>query len=300
MEKRIEEAGTRYIERLMEEIDANVRELIDTFRFILKYQILFKGSGVEFAGLREYVPEQDDASKIDWKASLRSKKLYVKQFEDERDLDVYILLDVSNSMLFGTQEKLKSEYAAVITGTLAYAAVESGDNVGFAMFNDTITVALDPVGDITQYYKILRLVADPRNYGGGCDLSRSLSYLINIVADRTILFIISDFIGVGRGWEDSLKMIGGKLDRVLGIMVRDVRDSFMPKGMGYMKFEDPFSGRVMTVNTDEIREEFEKLTADQEAWIENEFKDTGLGFVKAYTNEPFVRPLISNLELTEL
>ncbi|RLI92173.1 MAG: hypothetical protein DRO95_02845 [Candidatus Altiarchaeales archaeon] len=300
MEKKLEEVGTRYIDKLVEEIDANVREIIDTFRLILKYQILFRGSGIEFAGLREYVPEQDDATKIDWKASLRAKKLYVKQFEDERDLDVYILLDVSNSMLLGTQEKLKSEYAAVVAGTLAYAAVESGDNVGFAMFNDDIIIALDPVGDISQYYKILRLIVDPRNYGGNCDLGKSLSYLINMVADRTILFIISDFIGIGDGWEDALKMIGGKLDRVLGIMIRDIRDTFMPPGMGCMRFSDPFSDNVLSVNTDKIREKFEKLAKEQETKIESEFRNSGLGFVKIYTTKPFVKPLISQLELTEI
>ncbi|HEX55221.1 MAG TPA: DUF58 domain-containing protein [Candidatus Altiarchaeales archaeon] len=300
MEKKLEEVGTRYIDKLVEEIDANVREIIDTFRLILKYQILFRGSGIEFAGLREYVPEQDDATKIDWKASLRAKKLYVKQFEDERDLDVYILLDVSNSMLLGTQEKLKSEYAAVVAGTLAYAAVESGDNVGFAMFNDDIIIALDPVGDISQYYKILRLIVDPRNYGGNCDLGKSLSYLINMVADRTILFIISDFIGIGDGWEDALKMIGGKLDRVLGIMIRDIRDTFMPPGMGCMRFSDPFSDNVLSVNTDKIREKFEKLAKEQETKVESEFRNSGLGFVKIYTTKPFVKPLISQLELTEI
>lgn len=300
MEKKLEKVGTRYIDKLVEEIDANVREIIDTFRLILKYQILFRGSGIEFAGLREYVPEQDDATKIDWKASLRAKKLYVKQFEDERDLDVYILLDVSNSMLLGTQEKLKSEYAAVVAGTLAYAAVESGDNVGFAMFNDDIIIALDPVGDISQYYKILRLIVDPRNYGGNCDLGKSLSYLINMVADRTILFIISDFIGIGDGWEDALKMIGGKLDRVLGIMIRDIRDTFMPPGMGCMRFSDPFSDNVLSVNTDKIREKFEKLAKEQETKIESEFRNSGLGFVKIYTTKPFVKPLISQLELTEI
>jgi len=298
--KKIEKRGTLYIEELMNEIDANVRELVDTFRFLLKYQILFKGTGIEFAGLREYVPEQDDASKIDWKASLRSKKLYVKQFEDERDLDVYIVLDVSNSMLFGTQEKLKSEYSAVVAGTLAYAAVESGDNVGFAMFGDDVRIVLDPLGDISQYYKILRCVVDPRYYGGGCNLADSLSYLINIITERTILFIISDFIGVGRGWEDSLKMMGGKLDKVVGIMIRDVRDSFLPKGIGSMRLSDPFSDKVLTVDLDEVGEEFEKLARKQEEKIEGEFRDSGMGFVKIYTNEPFVKPLVNYLELTEL
>ncbi len=298
--KKLEKTGTLYIEELMQEVDVNVRELVDVFRFLLKYQILFKGSGVEFAGLREYVPGQDDATKIDWKASLRTRKLYIKQFEDERDLDVYILLDSSSSMLFGTQDKLKSEYSAVVAGALSYAAVESGDNVGFAMFSDDVKVALDPLSDISQYYKILRFMVDPGYYGGGCNLGGSLSYLINVLNKRTILFIISDFIGIEKGWEDSLKMMAGKLDKVVGLMIRDVRDSFLPKGIGSMRLSDPFSDKVLTVNTDRVGDEFERLARKQEGEIENEFRGGGMGFVKIYTNEPFVKPLVNYLELTEL
>jgi uncharacterized protein (DUF58 family) len=299
MKKKPKNPQDAYLEELMNEVDANVRELVETFRFILKYIIMFKGSGVEFSGLREYVPLQDDASKIDWKASLRSKKLYVKQFEDERDLDVYILLDTSSSMLFGTQEKLKSEYAAVIAGTLAYAAVDAGDNLGFAMFGDHVHCVLDPVGDITQYYKILKFIVDPQNYGGGCNMTEALSFLVNIVADRTILFVVSDFIGLSPGWEDGLRMMAGKVDRVVGLMVRDVRDDFIPKGTGSMRLADPFTQKVLTVDLDKVGAEFERLAKKQEEDVKKVFIDGGMGFVKIYTNEPFARPLINNLELTE-
>ncbi len=287
------------VNQLTSEVDANVRELVDTFRFLLKYIILFKGSGVEFSGLREYSPQQDDATRIDWKASLRSKKLYVKQYEDERDLDVYILLDSSSSMLFGTQDKLKSEYAAVVAGTLAYAAVDAGDNVGFGMFGDNIHCVLDPLSDITQYYKILRFVVDEKNWGGGCNLTDAMSFLVNIVADRTILFIISDFIGLSPGWDDAVRMMAGKVDRVVGLMVRDVRDSYMPKGVGSMRLADPFTSKVLTVDLDKVSDEFERLARKQEREVEHVFIEGGMGFVKIYTNEPFVRPLIQNLELTE-
>lgn len=287
------------LEELTNEVDANVRELVDTFRFLLKYIILFRSSGVEFSGLREYIPEQDDATRIDWKASLRSKKLYVKQYEDEKDLDVYVLLDASNSMLFGTQEKLKSEYAAVIAATIAYAAVESGYNIGFAMFSDNIRCVLDPLSDITQYYKILRFVVDPKNYGGGCNMTDALSFLVNIVADRTIMFIISDFIGLSKGWDDNVRMMAGKIDKVVGFMVRDVRDTYIPKGIGNMRLSDPFSNKILTVDLDKVSEEFERLAKKQEKDVERVFIEGGMGFVKVYTNESFVRPLVHYLELTE-
>jgi len=289
-----------YIKELTREIDANVRELIDVFRFILRYKILFRGSGIEFAGLREYIPEHDDASKIDWKASLRTKKLHVKQYEEERELNVYILLDVSSSMLFGTYEKLKSEYATVMVGTIAYAAIESNDNVGFGMFSDDIKISLTPTGDLSQYYHILTLMVDPRCYGGECNLDKALSHVVNSIDERTILFIVSDFIGIGEGWEDAIKMVSGKLDKVIGIMIRDPRDTFLPEGVGNIKFADPFSDKILMVNVDKIRKKYENETKKQEEKIEREFINSNAGFVKIYTNEPFVKPFVEYLQLYAL
>lgn len=296
-DKKVEDA---YIKGLMEEVDANVHEMSDVFRFSLKYQILFRGGGIEFAGLREYVPEEDDAGRIDWKASLRSKRLYVRQYEEERDLDIYILLDVSNSMVCGTQDKLKSEYAAVIAGTIAHASIETGDNVGFGMFSDRVIVSLNPSGDLTQYYKILTQVVNPKYYGGSCNLGQALSYILNSLGDRTILFIISDFIGIGQEWKDSLRMISGKLDRVLGVMVRDLRDSYLPEGMGNMKFADPFSEETIMVNTDRLKDRYNKMAEEQERMIEDEFRQSNAGFVKVHTTEPFVKSLVKYLELSRV
>lgn len=286
-----------YIEEFMIKIDAYVRQLVDVFRFALKYRIMFRGSGVEFAGLREYIPEQDDATRIDWKASLRANKLYVKQYEEERDLEVFILVDSSSSMLFGSQDKLKSEYATIVSGSIAYAAIESGDKVGFGMFSDVMRNSFEPECDMTQYYRILRHAVDPAYYGGKCNLGKALDYMLNMLKPRTILFIISDFIGLDRNWEDSLKMMGGKLDRVVGIMSRDIRDSKLPEGVGYMRLGDPFSNKMASVDIDEIREEYNYLTLRQEDNIKDSFHDVGLGFVKAHTTEPFVEPLIKYLTL---
>jgi len=292
--------GKEYVDELMREIDINVKELIDVFKFSLKYRILFKGSGLEFAGLKEYVPGQDDASKIDWKASLRSKTLYIKQFEEERDLDVYLLLDTSSSMLFGSQERLKSEYAAVLAGAIIYAAIEAGDNVGYALFNDKIVHAVPPQKGNEQYYRALQFMADPRNYGGGCNLEQALNYLLNNLRSKTILFIISDFIGIGDAWEDSLKMTSGKLDRVLGVMLRDVRDSTLPEGVGNIRLSDPFGKKGELINLDKVREEYNRLAAEQEKRVEQIFTDSRALFAKIYTTESFVKPLVRYIELGEI
>ncbi len=289
-----------YIDRLMKEVDANVKELIDVFRFLLKYKALFRGSGIEFAGLREYVQGEDDASRIEWKASLRSNRFYVKQFEEERNLDIYILVDTSSSMLFGTQEKLKSEYSAVVAGTLAYAAIESGDNVGFGMFSKDINISLAPSGDISQYYIILKNLVDPRFYGGLCNLEGALSYVLNSIGEKTALFIISDFIGIGDKWKNNFKAVSGKLDGVFGIMIRDITDSHLPEGVGNIRLSDSFSeNNVLMVDMDRLKKDYEKEALKQELGIQKEFINVGAGFVKVYTNEPFAKPLVEYLQLTQ-
>ena len=287
------------VEELMKEVDTHVKRLVEVFAFLLKYKILFRGTGLEFAGLREYAPGQDDATRIDWKASLRTQKLYVKQYEEERDLDIFILFDASSSMLFGTQERLKSEYAAIVAGALTFAAIETGDNIGFAMFSDKIRKFLEPSQDPAQYYHILSFLANPDYYGGACNLGNALTFLLNNLRERTVLFIISDFIGIGESWKDPLKMISAKLDRVIGIMVRDLRDTYLPKGVGYVRLADPFSGKMITVNLDSVREKFEFLAKQQERIVEEEFLKSKAGFVKVYTHEPFVEPLIRYLQLME-
>ncbi|MFH1788338.1 MAG: DUF58 domain-containing protein [Candidatus Altiarchaeota archaeon] len=285
------------INELMTEVDVNVRRLIDTFRFSLRYKIMLHGSGMEFSELREYVPGEDDPKKIDWKASLRSNRTYVKEYEEERNLDVFIMLDTSSSMLFGTQDKLKSEYAAILAGTLAYAGIESGDSVGFCMFNDRVLNYIPPSNDNSTYYNLLRLTVNPSFYGGGCDLTSALIKTLHMLRPRTILFIISDFIGVGDGWGSALKSVSGKLDRVFGIMVRDIRDSVIPPKLGYMKLSDPLTGKSMLVNTDRLRKSFEEKTKEQEAKILDEFHSSGAHFVKIYTHQPFIEPLIRYLDL---
>lgn len=284
--------------QLMLDVDLNVRRLIDTVRFILKYKIIFRGRGLEFEGLREY-STTDDASMIDWKISRRvssSKKvdkLYVRIYEEERDLNIFVLLDTSETMRFGTQEKLKCEYASVLAGTLIYTAIEVGDKAGIGMYSDGFNKVMLPSKTSDQYYRILRELANPVNYGGvKSDLALPLRAATAALDRKSIIFIISDFIGVGSEWEDVLKGASAKFEGVLGIMVRDVRDSFIPEGLGNFRLRDPLTGSVTEVDFDSIRSKFEKEALEQERHIEEIFKKNHSGFIKCYTNEPFINPLI--------
>ncbi|MBI4173164.1 MAG: DUF58 domain-containing protein [Candidatus Aenigmarchaeota archaeon] len=280
---------------LTRKIDAEVKRIIDTFRTAVKYMILFRGKGIEFAGLREYVPGEDDASRIDWRASLRSQSLYVREYEEERDLDIFILLDTSSSMLFGSQGMTKSEYASVIAGVLSYAGIDSGDNVGFAMFNRSVPIFLEPVNDVYQYYKILDLLTNESMYGSGANLKLALDRVTTYLGPRTFLFIISDFLGLGKGWETSLKMASHKFDKVLGIMVRDLRD-LEPPAAGYMRFYDPFTGRAAAVKTDKVRKRYAKYAKEQYDQVLAAFRSSNAEMLNVLTTESFAKQITRYFE----
>ncbi|NOR84748.1 DUF58 domain-containing protein [archaeon] len=290
------------IKNLMQEVDANVKKLIDIFRFVLKYKIIFKGQGVEFAGIRQYT-ESDDAKMIDWKVSARMStsgkidKLYVKIYEEERDLDVMVLLDTSSSMLFGSQDKLKHEYAAILAATIIYAATETGDNAGLAMFNEKVHKFIPPSKESIQYYRVLETLVNKKNYGGSKNLKNAIKYATKIGRGRTMLFIISDFISCGDDWDDALKSAAAKFDGVLGIMLRDIRDSYLPEGAGHFRLSDPFSEHISETNLDKIKHKFETLAAKQEKDVELTFHKSKAGFIKYYTKDPFIKSLMNWFEL---
>ncbi len=285
------------IRNLMQEIDVNVRRLVDEVRFILKYKVIFRGRGLEFEGLREYTTS-DDASMIDWKISRRvssSKKLdklYVRVYEEERDLNIFVLIDTSETMLFGTQDKLKTEYASVIAGTLVYTAIEVGDKAGIAMFSDSVHKLIPPSKSSDQYYRVLKELSNPENYGGKCSLYSALKTATATLDPKSILFIVSDFISIGNDWEDLLKAASSKFEGVLGIMVRDIRDSHIPDNLGYFRMSDPIFKSATDVDLDKIREKYRLEAEKQEKNIERIFTKTHAGFIKCYTHDPFINPLV--------
>ncbi|MBN2094438.1 MAG: DUF58 domain-containing protein [Candidatus Aenigmarchaeota archaeon] len=283
---------------LVDEVNKNARGFVELFTYLLKYRILFRGSGLEFAGLREYVPGEDDASRIEWKASLKGQKIYIKQYEEEKDLNIFLLVDTSSSMLFGTQEKLKSEYASILAATIAFAGIEVGDKVGLAMFNDGVVTFHEPSQGQDQYFQIIRSLTDEKNYGGKCNLADALTTMINNVPERTALFIISDFLGCG-DFDDQVNMCAAKFNRVFGFMLRDPRDEKIPPGIGYISLLDPYSNTTMTVNADKIRSRFEAEAKEQSKKVEETFVGSGSGFIKIFTNECFADPTIKYLKFIE-
>ena len=145
--------------------------------FLGSYKSVFRGRGIEFEEYRAHIPS-DDASFIDWKASLRANQMLVKEFGEERQLNVFILIDVSSTMFYGSTFKLKNEYAAELAASLCYAVLQADDAVGFALFSDKIVQSSFPAHDPKQLYLLFRALTNEKNYGGSCNFENAIKFTI--------------------------------------------------------------------------------------------------------------------------
>jgi len=277
------------IPSLLRKLDIVIKILINT-QITSRYRSLFKGKGLEFEDYRVYTP-YDDASRIDWKASMRANELLIKEFIEERNLNVYMVVDVSSKMIFGSTEKLKMEYAAELVAAFSYLATKSGDKAGLLMFNDRVVDFVAPSSGDKHFYLLLSKLLDINKYGGGFDLEKALRYLLNITTERGLVVIVSDFIGFKQEWKKVISIASVKFD-VIGMMVRDPRDNFMPEGVGQVVLQDPFSDDTIIVDTDLIKNAYEKYTQDEIAMIRSYFINANADFIYLLTSESFIKPLM--------
>jgi uncharacterized protein (DUF58 family) len=275
---------------LIQKLEIILKILVDT-QIISRYRSVFKGKGLEFEDYRAYTT-QDDASRIDWKASVRSNQLLVKLFREERELDVYILLDASSSMIFGSTEKLKLEYAAEVAAAFSFLVLEAGDKAGLVMFNDKIVKIIPTSVGKKHFQIILHSLVNPKFYGGSYNLQNALNFVMKISKQRGLVIIVSDFIGMKKGWEDALKLASVKFD-VIGIMVRDPRDEKLPEDdVGQVVIQDPYSDSALLIDPKKIRELYEEYVRRDEEKLQRAFLNSNADLIKLSTKEPFIRPLI--------
>jgi len=271
-------------EDLTTRVDTEVKKVADTFMFALKYAEEFQASGIEFSDLRQY-QTSDDASRIDWKNSASTQDLYVKEYEEEKDMDVFIVLDASDSMMFGTTKKMKSEYAAIVSAAIAYASTDAGINVGFGVYADDELTML-PEGGQVQYQKILLEVTNFDNYGGEFNLEHALNSVIGQIKENTAIFIISDFLNARGDWKSKMLVASKKFRHVMNVMVRDLRDYKVPEN-GNMRFEKASGTEQVVVNTDKVREKFNEQALKDEEEIINKAEAAGASMIKIDTRDQF-------------
>jgi uncharacterized protein (DUF58 family) len=269
---------------------AIVSKGLTTSRMIGNYKSAYKGSGLEFDGFRAY-QQQDDSSLIDWKASVRVNGLLVKEFREERNLNIFFLFDVSNSMLFGSTQKLKHKYAAELIASMAYTSIESDDGVGLAMFNDKVVRGLKILTGEQQFYSILGSLTNTKLYGGRYDLDKALEFTLQFLETGSLLIIVSDFIGLSKNWEEKLKVVSSKFD-VIALMIRDPRDRELPNDSGDVVVGDPYGKEKISIRPKSVGKKYTSYVKQQEKVLEDKFKRLGTEFVSLSTDKDFVNPLI--------
>jgi uncharacterized protein (DUF58 family) len=253
------------------------------------YASAFKGQGLEFADYRYYSPS-DDANRIDWKASSRARKLLVKEFMEERNLNVVFLLDVSSKMVLGSVARLKCEYAAELVASFATTILRAGDFAGLSLFSEKVVKNVSPSNGMRHYQLISDALSDVSYYGGGSSIKMALKHAIENNEPNSLVILISDFVGE-QNFLDELRLAGKKFD-LIGIMIRDPIDMQLPEGSGQARLEDPSTGEVMLISPKSFRDVYAKETKREVSNLVKMFRVSGADFLPLYTNKAFVEDLI--------
>ncbi|HLG24846.1 MAG TPA: DUF58 domain-containing protein [Candidatus Nanoarchaeia archaeon] len=276
---------------LIKKLDFLSRKLLEGDE-IGEYASPHRKRGMEFEEYKDFVPG-DDASLIDWKASLRTGKLLVRQYTQTKNLNVIILMDVSNSMIYSSINKLKCEYAAEIAASLSYYLLKSGDSVGMIMFNDKIVKFLHPMQGNRQFFVISGVLSNPEFYGGDFDISNAINYAGRIAKHGTLIIIISDFIGLDSKWTVALSSLTKRAD-IVAIIVRDPQDNRLKAKMGTARIVDPYSERMLLVNMDEIKYSYEEASQRILSDVKDSLKKNRVTVIELETDKPFVEPIVKS------
>lgn len=256
--------------------------------FCGEYHSAFKGHGMAFSEVREY-QYGDDVRDIDWNVTARLNHPYVKIFEEEREMTVMLLVDVSGSNHFGTHHQFKEELVAEIAATLAFSAIQNNDKVGVILFSDKIEMFIPPKKGRTHILRIIRELISFEPESHGTNLTEALRYFSNVCKKRCTAFLLSDFYD--DGYADALKIASSKHD-LIALRIEDEKERILPN-MGLVKFYDPESRQTIWVDTasHEIRQRFAQTFSEHEQQSDSLLKKYGIDHTTLMTGEDFVKPL---------
>jgi uncharacterized protein (DUF58 family) len=261
---------------------------LTTDLFTGEYHSAFKGKGMSFKEVREYAAG-DDIRFIDWNVSARFGHPYSKVFEEERELTVMMLVDISASSLFGTLSTTKKELATEIAAVIAFSAVNNGDKVGMILYTGKIEKYIPPRKGKKHALYIVRELLSAESERKGTDLGNALKYFQNTTRQKSIAFIISDLIDTN--YTPALRVAGNKHD-IVGIKLYDKMDRYLPN-LGILRVEDAESGNQKWVDTGSglVRYEYEKEFFRQVDYAREGFKKAGCDLLHVKTDEDYVKVL---------
>lgn len=261
-----------------------------------QYHSVFKGRGMAFSEVREY-QYGDDVRTIDWNVTARFNKPYIKIFEEERELTVMLLIDVSGSNNFGTNTNFKLDVITEIAAVLAFSAIQNNDKVGVIFFSDKIEKFIPPKKGSTHILRIIRELVDFRADNKGTNIAEALKYLTNAIKKRCTAFLISDFMCVH--YTDALKIASNKHD-LMAIRVSDERESNFPN-VGMVQLKDEESGETLWVDTSskEVRNHLAKNASYFTHKVHDIVKKSGVDLAEISTGEDYVVPLMKMFKKRE-
>ena len=281
--------------RKVRHIEIRTRGLVNDL-FGGEYHSVFKGRGMTFSEVREYQPG-DDIRLIDWNVTARYNEPYVKIFEEERELTVYLVVDISSSGMFGSNEKFKKEIGTEIAAVLGFSAIKNKDKVGVILFTEEVEKYIHPQKGRSHVLRVIRELLYHKPQNKGTNLSTVLDFLLKVAKRRSVVFIISDFLD--ENYLKQLRMVNQKHD-VIGIRIYDPAELEFPN-IGHQKVHDPETGETFWVDT-RSKKERTKYQDDVLASynrIKEEFKSIQFDLIDISTDEDYVEPLMRYFKLRE-
>lgn len=261
-----------------------------------EYHSVFKGRGMEFSEVREY-SYGDDIRQIDWNVTARHGKPFVKIFEEERELTVMLLVDVSKSGDFGTVTATKQEIATEICAVLAFSAIRNNDKVGMILFSDTVEKFIAPKKGKSHILRLVRELLSYEPKGTGTNIGGALEYLNHVIKKRSISFVVSDFID--KEYDNALRIVGKRHD-VIAVTLNDPRERDLPK-VGLIKMKDAESGleRWIDTNDSNVQKSFRNFWRKHEEYLRKALLSTKVDRINIEIQNPYIRPLVDFFKMRE-
>ena len=254
-----------------------------------EYHSTFKGRGMSFSEVRSY-QYGDDVRNIDWNVTARTGEPHVKIFEEERELTVFLLIDMSQSSFFGTVQQFKNELLTEISALLAFSAINNNDKVGVLFFTEDTEKFIPPKKGRSHILRIIRELIDFHPKHTGTDLGKALEYFNNVMKKRTICFILSDFLV--KDYQKPLRVAAKRHD-VIGVHIYDQRETALPN-IGLVRALDPESGKIgwLDTSSEAVRTQYANWFDQNKKYFEQQFLRSGADTISIRTDESYVNALL--------
>ena len=279
---------TKELLKKVRKIEIKTKRLSDHI-FGGEYQSTFKGRGMAFSEVRQY-QFGDDVRAIDWNVTARYNDTFIKEFEEERELTMMLIIDISGSNFFGSDSLFKNEYVTELAATLAFSATKNNDKVGLILFTDNVELYIPPKKGKSHVLRIIRELLEFKSESKKTNINIPLKFVSNILKNRSIAFIISDFIS--KDYSNSLKIFSSKHD-VTGIRIYDKTEEIIPN-LGVIDITDNETGAKLTVNTGSknVTKKYSEYYNSKRNEFIDFFKKSGSGIIECNTQDDYQKKLL--------